>query len=54
MFKQAHSTNLLIEMVERVDDDKFLDRKLEQECDSFNDKIGIGSIYIYIFQIQEV
>jgi hypothetical protein len=30
-----HSTNLLIEMAERNDEEKYLDRKLEPECDSF-------------------
>ncbi|CAK75838.1 unnamed protein product (macronuclear) [Paramecium tetraurelia] len=51
MFKQAHSTNLLIEMVERVDDDKFLDRKLEQECDSLNEKIDTRSLILKAIDI---
>ena len=41
-----HSTNLLIEMAERNDDEKYLDRKLEQECDSFNERSGTININI--------
>lgn len=41
MFKKApHSTNLLIELPERIDDDKDLDRKFDNECDSLNEKNG--------------
>lgn len=36
------TNNFLIELPERcIDDDKYLDRKLEHECDSLNERIGI-------------
>lgn len=40
------TNNFLIELPERVDDDKYLDRKLEHECDSLNERIGIIEYYI--------